>query len=377
MGSMSVIWPYFFLSLLTAYCCDCNTVYEIDENGDLFYIRKDRFFFVLTVIIMSLFVGLRLWCNDTCTYLDIYQYLTPEKGNILDVTWSIGENPGLLVLNRLFKYLGVSNQNYLMIFSFFTNCTYLWFVRKYSNSFAFSVFLLWTMGVYLFTAAAIKQTTATALGIIGIHFCIKKKYIRFFLFIMLGALIHPYVMMFIIAPFVINAPWTKKTWYLLGIFAVVGSSLQILLRTIVNATTLMGETYSIDEFSGAGVNIFRLLVVWAPIFLSFLAKDSMMHNECDEENMIMNLSMLNAEIMFVALFGTANYFARLANYFLIFQTISVPWMICLFDYKNRKLLRMVVPACYFLYFIFANVILLPFNTYFAKMPLGEYLSSIF
>ena len=43
--------------------------------------------------------------------------------------------------------------------------------------------------------------------------------------------------------------------------------------------------------------------------------------------------------MFIALFGTANYFARLANYFLIFQTLALPWMLSYFDYKSKKTLR--------------------------------------
>lgn len=81
--------------------------------------------------------------------------------------------------------------------------------------------------------------------------------------------------------------------------------------------------------------------------------------------------------MFVALFGTANYFARLANYFLIFQALAVPWIIVHFKEKDRSILRIIIIGCYMLYFIFANVILTPFNTYFAKMSLWDYLEGLF
>jgi transmembrane protein EpsG len=87
--------------------------------------------------------------------------------------------------------------------------------------------------------------------------------------------------------------------------------------------------------------------------------------------------MLNAEIMFIALFGTANYFARLANYFQIFQAVSIPWMLKSFSAKKRKFVGFAIIACYFVYFVVANTVMTPFDRYFAKMPLMEYLATLF
>ena len=179
MSSMRAIWPYFFASLLTAWLSDRHAYHS---DGAVDATQTDRFFFCITALIMSLFVGLRIWCNDTGTYLDIYKYLTPSTGSIFSIdSWSLGENPGFYILNRILKHAGVSNQNYLMLFSLFTNFTYLWFLRKYSKSFLLSVFLMWTMGTYLFTAAAIKQTTAIALGLIGIDGFLEKKWVKYLL----------------------------------------------------------------------------------------------------------------------------------------------------------------------------------------------------
>ena len=375
--SMSAIWPYFLISLATAYLSDRGSAYQM-KIGEKVKFHRDYFFFFLTAVTMSLFVGLRLWCNDTGEYLAIYTYLTPDQGSIFDIPdWSLGENPGFLILNRILKHLHFSNQNYLMFFACFTNFTYLWFLKKYSKNFFLSVFLIWTMGTYIFTAAAIKQTLAIALGLIGVDFFLKGKKGYFLLFILLGMTIHPYVALFFIVPFLFFPPWTKKTYWLLGIFALTGVSLQFLLRTIVSVANIFGEPYSVEEFAGAGVNVFRLAVVWAPVVLSLFVRERMKKSEDRENNLFMNLSMLNAEIMFVALFGTANYFARLANYFQIFQAISIPWMLQIFSKKNRKEFTIFIMICYFAYFIVANTIMTPFNRYFAKMPLWEYLESLF
>lgn len=378
MAAITKLWPIFFFSLIIAWISEKRSVYQYNEIGEKVYIHKDRLFFAILVLSMSAFVGLRIWCNDTGTYRDVYEYLTPSYGNILaDIDWSLGSNPGYILINRIIKRFGASSQTFLMIMSFITNGIYLWFIRKYSSDFFLSFFLFWTMGVYLFTAAAIKQTTAVALSLLGIDRYFKNKKILFFLWILLAVTIHPYALMFLITPFFLHSPWTNKTYYYLIVFGIAGITLQPLLGTVISITSMLGEEYNLSTFIGEGVNIFRLLVVWAPIALSFLAQDRMRLSKDKKQNLFMNFATLNAEIMFVALFGTANYFARLANYFLIFQALSLPRILHYFDAQEKKILRFAIIVCYMLYFIFATVILNPFNTYFAKMTLLEYLKTLF
>ena len=119
------------------------------------------------------------------------------------------------------------------------------------------------------------------------------------------------------------------------------------------------------------------MVVWAPVILSFLARSLIRESDDRSDNLIMNLSMLNAEIMFVALFGTANYFARLANYFLIFQTITLPWLFRFFTTESKRLLTIVTVVCYLLYFLYANIINQPFDIQFNQISVWEYINSIF
>ena len=66
--------------------------------------------------------------------------------------------------------------------------------------------------------------------------------------------------------------------------------------------------------------------------------------------------MVNAMIMFVGLFGTANYFARLANYFLIYQTLSLPLIFNYFTKQSKRLLIIVSVLCYFVFFYYENTI---------------------
>ena len=88
---------------------------------------------------------------------------------------------------------------------------------------------------------------------------------------------------------------------------------------------------------------------------------------------MVNLTMLNGAIMFVGLFGTANYFARLANYFLIFQSLALPWILKKIGGKDGEILTVLMVLGFIAYFYYANVLAIPFDQDFARLNLSEYL----
>lgn len=152
-----------------------------------------------------------------------------------------------------------------------------------------------------------------------------------------------------------------------------GFLLRPLLGMIVNITTRLGEEYTISEFTGEGVNIFRVLVCNVPLVLSCIYRKKLFADSSETENLMVNLTMLNGAIMFVGLFGTANYFARLANYFLIFQSLSLPWMLKKIGGRDRRMLTILMLLGFAAYFYYANVINQPFDQDFARLSLAEYL----
>ena len=91
---------------------------------------------------------------------------------------------------------------------------------------------------------------------------------------------------------------------------------------------------------------------------------------------MINLTMLNGAIMFVGLFGTANYFARLANYFLIFQSLSLPWILKKIGGRDGKTLTVLMVLGYLAYFFYGNVVAIPFDQDFARLSLREYLAQL-
>ena len=263
-----------------------------------------------------------------------------------------------------------------MFWAFLTVACYFIFVHRYSADYPLTVFLLFTTGCYTFVFAGIKQAAAVGIVVIAVTFALKRKWVFFIAGVLIASLIHPYSLMYLLVPFMQFKPWTKKTYWMLTLFLAAGHLLRPLLGMIVNITTLLGEEYTVSSFAEAGVNIFRVLVCNVPLVLSYIYRKKLFADSSETENLMVNLTMLNGAIMFVGLFGTANYFARLANYFLIFQSLSLPWMLKKIGGRDRKLLTLLMVAGYAAYFYYANAINQPFDQEFSRLSIAEYLAQL-
>lgn len=354
---MSKLIPIIVLSMIFAFAADRGSGYSYDTRGIKQYTSKNRIFFVALVLVMAVFVGLRTSGNDTYTYQQMYEQIPDGINAILSIDWTdLAAAPGHQFISGCLKYIGASTQDYFMFFALTSVPIYLWFIRKYTCNLTLSVYFFITMGVYVFAMAAVKQTAAVALLMIASDRAFEKKYLQFVVWLLVAELFHPYAFVYLIVPFMSFIPWTWKTYVLLAGTAVVSMGLSRLMGGILAMTDALGGDYSATEFLGAGVNIFRVLVVWVPVGLSFLARKYIRVNSDRISNYIINLTMVNAMVMFVGLFGTANYFARLANYFLIFQTLSLPLTFNYFTKQSKRLLILAAVLCYFAFFYYENMI---------------------
>lgn len=376
---MKVLIPITIFCFAMAYLSEMNSVVEINEVGVKQYIKKDKIVFFLMAIGMAVFVGLRISGNDTYAYRGTFESLDTGFNEISKIDFSnISAAPGLTFVSIVLKTIGATSQDYFMIFALFTVITYLWFIRKYSSDIFMSVYLFVTMGVYTFTMAAIKQTTAVAFLVIATDRAINKKWLQFIIFVLIAELFHPYAFIYLIIPFLFFKPWSNRTYVFLLGTVLVALLLENLMSGILSMTDSLGYNYNTNEFVGEGVNIFRVLVVWSPIVLSLFVKRELQNNTDRVAQLVINASMINAMIMFIALFGTANYFARLANYFLIFQTLALPYILNLFDKQSKSQLKTVCVILYFAYYYYGSAIANGgFDVAYSFMSISDYIKQLF
>ena len=345
------------------------------------YHRKERLFYTIMGVGLIIFAGLRMGYNDTEVYRYMYRtavaHIDAGQGILDGIDWlKIGENPGYFFTIRLMAWLKIPLQSYIMLFSAFYIGVNLWFFRKYSCNLWLSILIYISFAGFVFSLAAIKQCTAMALCLLATDRAINKKYVRFVLYVLAASLFHPYALMYLIVPFLFFRPWSKYTVFMLIISGVIGFGMQSLVGTILNVTDMLGESYDANSFIGEGVHPMRLLVTAVPVILSLLTAKQIRENEDREQYVITNLTMLNAEIMFVALFGTANYFARLANYFIPFQAICIPYLLKHYDYQGRRTMTLLATTGYSLFYLYSYFIYENFDANFYGTTLRAYLKSL-
>lgn len=336
---MTKLVPIIVFAVIMAWLSENTSRHRLNEDGKRVYAYKDKIFYFILAASMAVFVGLRTRGNDTYTYRRMYENIGTGLEYLAYIDWSnISAAPGLQCYCMILKTLGATTQDYFMLTALITVGIYLWFIRKYTSNIFLSIFYFITMGAYTFTMAAIKQTLAVAFLLLATDNAIRKRWGHYLFWVAFAELFHPYAFIYLVVPFVTFAPWSRGTRFLLAGSVFVALFMSRFLGAIDSVTEALGYNYDANEFTGAGVNIFRVLVVWVPLVLSFLQKEKLRRSEDRAMNIIVNLMMVNAVIMFIGLFGTANYFARLANYFLIFQTIALPWLLRLFPGGNRKVI---------------------------------------
>lgn len=366
---MTRLWTLLAVSLIMACLIDYR-----DQALQYRGIRRREVLVTwLLIMVLGFFCGLRTWGNDTITYFHIYQLMPLWEDFLAEYNHNFSEGLGFSALTCLLKTWGFSQQDYLMFYAFATVIPYVLFVRRYSGSMVFGVFLMFATGFYTFSMAAVKQCMATAFCLMAVSCALDRKWIGYALLLGLASLFHPYALVYLLIPFMMFKPWSFKTLFYVVIFMAAGFYLESLLGTVLDITDMMGAAYDEESFTGEGVNIFRVVVSFVPMLLATVYGKELFRDSSREHNLMFNLAMLNALIMFVGLFGTANYFARLANYFLPAQVIVLPWILGKAHPRDKVWL---IPACvvgYLGYFVYENAIIRPFDMHFTHMSFWDYI----
>ena len=372
---MRELLPLYGVCFILAYVVNRRSVYDYGSER---YIYRDRTWFIVLSTAAVLFAGLRTSYNDTHTYIVIYDKISVENGLLYDFTWGLSDHPGFYFICRILKKLHFSSQSFLMFFSIFSIGTQLWFIRKYANNIGLAVYVFLTIGCFCFSMAAIKQCTATAICLIAIDRLIRKRYILFIVLVLLAVTCHPFSIVFIICPLLFTKPWTKYTYILIFVGIIAAFSLQSWLGNALDLVSIMGIEYNEENFVSEGVNIFRVLVVWAPVLLSFFLRRYGLLDEDDPvQNLMINLMILCALIMFIALFGNPIYIGRLANYFLIFQCIGLSYLLQYFHKDSRSIMIIILIILYFAYSYYGNAINSSFDSNYNSISIAQFFENIF
>ena len=345
------------VSLILAYISEKNTK-AVTSSGQVYKSYKD-WADVSLVIVLVLFAGLRTSFNDTYNYVRIYNQSPGLIGFLSDAkNLNPLSNPLFYLFLNFLKLFTSNAQILIFITSLFTQVCFIRFFKKYSEDFLFSIFIYFTLGTFVFTLAAMKQVVAMAVLTLAVPFLQKKKWIQFYVIVVIAMLIHTYAMAFAILPLFAVRPWKVFTFAFAGVTAFLLMNFQEIISAFLEQADELGKSIAEYEvFDDTSVNIFRIAVYAVPPLISLIFQKWIFKNSTEMKHILVHMSIISLAFMIMGTQSGANMFGRMANYFEIGTVCCLPWMLKqTFERKSYKLIVVIACICFFGYFYYANAI---------------------
>ena len=373
---MTKLLAVFAIAMLLAYISERNTK-AIRASGEHYTVWNDWAYIGLAAALI-LFAGLRTSYNDTYNYIEgfkkapgIFEWLAdPENLNPF-------KNPLFYCFQSLIKTLTGEAKHLIFLSAAFTELCFLRFFRRYAPHFLFSMYIFFTLGTFVFTLAAIKQVLGMAILTLGIPSLERKKWGRFYLVVLLAALVHTYAIIFAVLPLFRVRPWSLLTFSVVAVVAAVMMNFEEAITAFMDQANDLGKTLADYEvFDDATINVFRLAVYAVPPAISLIFRKWVLHKGSKMDNVFIHMSVMSFAFMCMGTQAGANMFGRMGNYFELGTICCLPVMLeKTFDEKSYRQVTAAACVCFFGFFYYANAISLTFDMDYNAMGLLEFFFS--
>lgn len=344
---------------MTAYIAQKSwKVYSMTGNKS----AKIQYQIITGIILIGfiLFTGLRSKYNDTGTYMEGFKYFVGEFKfsikNLLTESYS-----GFEMFQSFIKtYIG-DEKCMIMLSAVIIQSIYLWMFKKhsekYSGIYCMVIICYFIVGTFVLSTAAIKQMMCMSFSVLAIEELLKKKYVKYIMFLFIAYTFHPYVLVTLIVPFLMGDAWSKKMIYI-TILAVAGSFMFTqFLGVILNMAETVGKSYSVEEMTDHTISPLRVIADGIPVVMTFIFRKQINQTNDQFLKLATNMMVVSGLLTFASLFGNPIYIYRTGQYFASYKPIVIAWMMIYCLPKNKALNYVIIAgfvAIYFWAFIATN-----------------------
>ena len=352
---MIIISVLLLVCLLLAWQSEQKTK-EILSQGYRYSVWNDNAFLLL-VLILVLFTGLRIDFNDTWNYVNGFRKAPslPELLQDPDITNPF-KNPLFYIFQSLIKDL--TGNPYVMIFtaSAITQISFLLFFKRYSTNFTFSIFIYFTLGTFCMTMGALKQTFAMAILAFAFPYLERKQFVRYYLLVFIAMLFHTYAICYAVLPLFFTRPWKLFTYVFVALVAVLMMNFTDVITEFMDQANDLGKTLEAYEIlDSPSTNLLRVGVYAAPPLVSLLFQRYIFRESDGMDHILVHMGVISFSFMLMGTQSGANMFGRMAQYFELGTLCCLPWMLKKpFDRPSYRLVLTVVVVCFLGFFVYAN-----------------------
>ena len=378
---MLLYWGTVFLMYLSQVYYPVEHRFQGRQIGrHSFMWRKSDIFMAAVIAWMTCFSFLRTSYNDTGTYIKtFYEAQTVAEGiaNGTFVDWT--GNPWSMFYRSLMHDLTDNYHIYFFFPAFLSSFAVIKLCKQFSANPALSLLIFFSIGTYIMYVAALKQCLAMFFLLASLPYAIERKYLRFYLLVFVAIFFHTHAFMFAIVPLLIEKPWGKVTWGLLGAALFAMATYDATLGAFMEYAQSLGALVAeIEVFDDHQINFLRVLGYWVPALLALCFRRRLFWDSSRTENLFVNMSIVSAFILMIGLVQGANLYARMAAYFEIATAIALPWMINkLFTRQSAQFVSIMASILYFGYFCFEFAVSKDFGANYSAITLWQFIQSLF
>lgn len=323
MGKLVVLLA---VSTVLAYFSQQNTVLCY-QTGTRYRPSRD-WAYVLLVTILVFFSGMRYDYNDTWNYISQFRS-APSLLECLrsETVRNVFSYPLFHLLISGFKSLYNNEYAFLFVTSCFTQCCFIWFIKRYSTNFVFSIFLYFTLGTFCFTLAALKQVLAMSVLMLAMPALERKQWLLYYFLVFIAMTLHTYALAFAVLPLFRFRPWSFRTVVFLGAVVFSFLNFESVIASFLDSAEDVGKTiYSEDLLNNTSLNLLRVLVYSATPLATFLFRRWLFRDSRSVHNILTHMSLISFAFMLMGIRNGANMFARMGSYFEMGTICILPWI---------------------------------------------------
>ena len=374
-------WGTVFLMYLSQTYYPAETQLDGRQTGKRhFMLRRADVFMIATILWLTSFSFLMVAYNDTIHYISGFNSAPSvsqgfENGIFTDWTG----NPWSMLYRSIVHDLTDNYHVYFFFPALMSSYAVIKLCKRYSISPTFSLLIFFSIGTYVMYVAALKQCMAMFFLLIALPYAIDKKYVKFYLLVLVAIMFHTHAFMFAIVPLLLEKPWGKVSWILVALMAFAMLTYDSTLGAFMEYAQSIGAAVVEEEvFDDHQINMLRVLVYWVPAILALVFRQRLFSDSSRGENLFANMSMVSAFILTIGLVQGANLYARMAGYFEIATAIALPWMIKkLFTKQSAQLVTAMAGLLYFGYFLYEFGVSKDFGSSYRAISLWQFITSLF
>ena len=311
----------------------------LKERNHSLTVKMNDFFLFNVVTITILISSLRLPVSDTLIYNNFFNTISASDQYILEIYFE----PGYQIFNKLISCICDNFIFYLFALNIIIWTFICIFLKKYSYNVIYSLWLFFLLGYFDQTFNLLRQYLAISIVLISYKYVINRKFIKFFLVLLIAISFHSSSIAFIIAYFVYKVRIRRNTnfwitYILICIACFYSSNLFFKLMELTPyAGYLTSSTWGVQEEVTKIAPILNYSILLLVILFCFLygKKQNLLENSM--------LTLIIIASLFTILSFRFTPIGRVASYFSIFSVVLLANTIYHISNKKKK---------YFYYFFF-------------------------